>query len=105
MCMALMQLHKTLQGDDSHSAKLAFKCITCASVLDSDQDPDVFRPGEIRPGSETQHRDGRTGSRVASLFRSVPEGKFGSRGLDGLEPQVARGGADAHRFLLVFEQG
>ena len=30
MCMALMQMRKTLQGDDSHSAKLAFKCITCA---------------------------------------------------------------------------
>jgi hypothetical protein len=42
---------------------------------------------------------------VDSLFRLVPEGKLGSRGLDGLEPQVARGGADAHHFLLVFEQG
>lgn len=31
MCMALMQLGETLLGDDSDSAKLAFKCITCAA--------------------------------------------------------------------------
>ena len=29
---------------------------------------------------------------------------LGSRGLDRLQPQVARGCADAHRFLLVFQQ-
>ena len=44
MCMALMQLGETLLGDDSDSAKLAFKCITCAarSVLSGWYEFDLF---------------------------------------------------------------
>ncbi len=34
----------------------------------------------------------------------MPECKLRSPGLDGFEPQVARSGADAHRFLFVLEQ-